>query len=211
MDDSCSSLQRLLLTPEQATAACETWRRFYEQVWLPLHVPDRTAWQQALSFAIQDTREACASSFHFWVLTLRPVVLLVRMTLQWMWQVIWKYIIVKGISQQGVLYVKKAGRRWYQWQRSLTREQLVMELILIVSVVALYYLHRFLQRQTYFQRLSAWVRAKVRVLQLYYDRSKRATAKVRLWCWYYDLLEKRYKYLYFGTDVDPSSFVTVHP
>ncbi|GAX10640.1 hypothetical protein FisN_14Lu154 [Fistulifera solaris] len=178
MDSSCSSLQRLL-TPEQATAACDTWRQFYEQVWLPLHIPTRTVWQQAWWLAVQDTREATASSVHFWMLTLRPFVLFVRMTLQWILQIIWKYVIVKGISQQGVHYVKTAARRWYRWQRSLTREQLVMELVLIVLVLALYYLHRFLQRQTYFQRLSAWVRAKMRVLQLYYDRSKRATAKVR--------------------------------
>lgn len=205
-----SSILERLLSPEQATAACETWQTVYEHVWLPLAVPGASEWNHALRAAVLDSKQAWFSTIQFWFLTLRPLVILIRMGLQWLVQWIWNYVIVKGISQQGVLYVTAAGRHWYKWQRSLTRQQIMLELGVLAFGIALIYLHRWLKRQTYFRRMSAWVRAKGLVLQLYYDRTKRYVAKVR-WSWFGSSKEEEgYGYgrlIVFGCDL--ISFIPV--
>lgn len=128
----------LLISTEQATAACDAFRSAYETVWLPLQVPSATEWKDAL-------RAVVSSTAHFWFLTLRPLAIFVSMGTQWILRLIWKC----GCT---------AGRHFYQWQLSFTRQQIMMEVI--VFAIALFSLYGFLKRQIDidFKNLLVWVR-----------------------------------------------------
>jgi hypothetical protein len=167
-----------LWTPEQADAFRNVSVVFYETVWLPLQVPSWTVWQSSLQHALVDSQEALVSLFSFWFLTLRPVVFFIYMVVQYVSRMFWKYVIVQGFSQQGVQYLTALSRRTWRYQRSLTPREVAIELGIVAGFVALYQIRKVLQRQTYFQRMSAWNRKQVHRVTSSYQRSKQAVSTV---------------------------------
>jgi len=167
-----------LWSEDQAAAAREVFQTLYDQIWLPLQVPSADVWQNALQRAFIDAREAALSLGHFGFITFRPVVLLLYMALHYVSRIVWKYVIVQGISQQGVQYVTAAGRRVYQFQRSLTKEQVLMEVGFLIGLLSLYQLHKFLRRKAYFRRAQAWARRKWDGIRRSYKRSKDSLSMV---------------------------------
>lgn len=169
-------------TPEQAAAFEGVCRTIYEQVWLPLHFPTWGVWKDALQVAASDSRQAASSVSTFLFLTLRPLVLFLYMSSEYIIRLIWKYVIVQGISQQGVQYLVTAGKVLYRYQRSLSRDQIVLEVSVIVGAVLVYQIRQFLQRQTYVQRLTAYVRKQEQRLVESYRRGRESLHQVRC-CW----------------------------
>jgi hypothetical protein len=167
-----------LWTPEQADAFRNASTVFYESVWLPLQVPSWTVWQSSLQHAWADSQEALVSLFSFWLLTLRPVVFFIYMVVQYVLRMFWKYVIVQGMSQQGVQYMTALSRRIWRYQRSLTPREVAIELGILAGFVALYQIRKLLQRQAYFQRIAAFNRKQVHRVTSSYRRSKQAISTV---------------------------------
>lgn len=183
MIDFLNSLSTRIWTPEQADAFEGICRSIYEQVWVPLHVPAFGVWKDALQVAASDLHQAASSVFTFLFITLRPLVLLLYMVIEYIIRFIWKYVIVQGFSQQGVQYLVAGVKALYRHQRSLTREQLAIEVFVIAGAVLLYQIRRFLQRQTYIQRSTAYVRKQAKRLLDSYRQSQKSLSKVSYFYW----------------------------
>ena len=183
-------------TPEQAEAFHKACSTLYETVWLPLQVPDWSVWRDALQHAALDSRQAVVSLGSFFFLTLRPLVVLLLMMLQATARVVWKYVLVQGISQQGVQFLTAAVKGLVRHQQSLTRKQVAVEVGGLVGAVVVYQISKVLQRQTYFRRFAAYVRRLYNRVVSSYQQRKRAVRQVRylgsmvcfstaiLTCWY---------------------------
>jgi len=167
-----------LWTPEQVEAFHQAMNTAYEQIWLPMRVPASSAWKEALRHALVDSQQAWGSVFHFWFLTLRPLVILIGIVAHRVGLWFWKTVIVQGMSQQGVQIVKKFAIRFYEYERTLTKRELAVQAVALVSVVAIYRIRQFWMRQAYFKRLAKWYAGQKKRLSIAYDRHSRNLYKV---------------------------------
>lgn len=125
--------------------------RVYGQLDIPMWDDYSDAFRQSSADMIQ----AFQSSFKFLDLTFRPFLQLIFIVLSALFELLLKQGLIslqKGATQA------KAGTIWfYKFQRSLTKEQLLGETGIVGCAFAIYFLRKWLKRQTYWARATKWI------------------------------------------------------
>jgi hypothetical protein len=187
------NLLQSVWTPEQSAAFSGVCAGIYEQFWAPLHVPDWTAWQEAFKHAAADSHQAAVSLASFFFLSLRPFVLLVYLVMHGVAHVVWKYVLVQGISQQGVQYLTTAAKIFYRHQRSLSERQVAVEVGVVSGAILMYQISKVLYRQAYFRRFTAFVSRQKNLAVRSYWGSRRAVVQVSHFCCKFPHLVVRFR------------------
>jgi len=129
-------------------------------------------WKTAVTRAALDSARAGSSNSTALFLTVQPLVWL----LWWLARllvkdVVYDILICKGIcSERAMRQANYVLMRSLEWQLSLTRQQVALELGLLATVVALVQFYKFLKRRQFWGRVQRRVRAaresvsKVRLL-----------------------------------------------
>ena len=169
-----------LWTAEQAEAFSSACAAAYENLWLPLQVPAWIVWWQALQTSFHDGAVALQSLWQFTFLTCRPVVLASWFIGKWLVRWIWNHILVQGISQRGVQYLTYIAKRWWAWQKSLTVDQVLVEVVCVVGAAAVVQGIRVLRRHAYVQRCLRWVSVRVDRLKRSYRKTRQSVSRVSL-------------------------------
>lgn len=127
-------------------------------LWGRLDVPQWELYREALHTCLIDCGRAAHSSSQLVYLTMRPLCILLWIFLQ----LLWRNLLEHGgrSLQKGAAQAKVAAIWFWKFQRSLTYMQLLGEVILMATFVGLYYLHRWLRKQTYWVRFTKWSRIK---------------------------------------------------
>jgi hypothetical protein len=136
-------------------------------VWHRMDVPTWEVYSPALKECSRDMVVASQSTWKLLVLTLRPLCILIGIILQFLWmvlQILAQHLLAQGwVSLQKGLMQGKAAVIWlYLFQRSLTWQEVLGEVTIGITLVALYYFRKWLQRQTYYDRMQRWYRKKRR-------------------------------------------------
>lgn len=132
-----------------------------------LDIPDRTVYMAAVQAAYRDMVVASSSMATLGYLTTRPLMLL----LFWIGGHVWTmvtflakhllsnvyYSSIKGFGQ-----AKWMATKYWSWQTSLSRRELIMEGSLVLTVSILYLLRKYIQKKKYYERSLGWYRAKKR-------------------------------------------------
>lgn len=155
--DSIVAPHYVWLRQELIPPAVEFWSRLDVPAW-ELY---RAAFQECTADVIQSSK----SSGYFLYLTFRPLAILGWVVLQFFWgvgQVLFRLLLEKGwISlQKGFQQAKIASVWFYRFQCSLSRNEILGEIAVIFVCVGLYYLRKWLKRQTYWKRVVLWCRRK---------------------------------------------------
>ena len=137
---------------ERGKAAVDMLLQSYHQAVTLLEVPSGAEFWQAGSDAGRDGYEAIKSISHFVFLVVRPFVLAFGWTLVTVGRFIWERIIVEGLYKHGLSQTREGAVAFWKFQKSLSREELLLEAAICAVLVALYMLRRWLQRNRYIQR-----------------------------------------------------------
>jgi hypothetical protein len=130
-------------------------------VWSRLDIPAWDEYQPVLRECGVDVWKAGRSTAQLSVLTLRPIAILCWMILEVVWevaQVLFRVLLSQGWIQlkKGLIQLKAAAIWFYHFQMSLSRTEILGEVALVGFAVGLYYLYRWIRRQTYWQRFMKW-------------------------------------------------------
>jgi hypothetical protein len=122
-------------------------------------------WQASAFIASRDMLRAMNSSATLLYWTLRPMVMLGSLFTQWSmiaaYVLLYEWILVRGLfSPTAIQHMKNLLVKAVQWQRARTPRQVALEILVLVSAVALYKLVRFLQRRRYLQSMQGWIRQR---------------------------------------------------
>lgn len=100
-------------------------------------------------------------------LTLRPVLLGLYAFLSKAWNGFYEFVVIRLIcSPTTIRNVKFFVKRVIQWQMNRTKQEIAMEVAILSSMAAIYFLIRFLNRQRYLERSKLWISRKRRLVQL---------------------------------------------
>jgi hypothetical protein len=143
-------------------------------VWHRLDIPSWDVYQPVLHDCAVDVWKAGQSTAQLSVLTLRPIAILCWTILELIWevaQVLFRILLSQGWIQlkKGMIQLKAAAIWFYHFQMSLSRMEILGEVALVGIAIGLYYLYKWIRRQTYWQRFMKW----------YADKKQRAI-EVRL-------------------------------
>lgn len=134
-------------------------------VWHRLDVPSWDIYHPVLQECVSDIWKAGQSTAHLSYLTLRPLAILFMMLMEGLWEI--AKVLFSVLLSQGWVHIKKgmvqlkAAAIWfYHFQMSLSRMELLGEVVLIGTMVGLYYAYKWLRRQTYWQRFMQWYSEK---------------------------------------------------
>lgn len=182
---------RLMQLYYAGEAQCVAWGQ-------RLALPEFSEWQQAGQSAWNDTRQALASLGHFFFITFRPLCILLSVVShavsQWMWRYVLRpfyFQVLVPYSQlfyekvllvayrNGLSQAKEYSIRFWQWQTTRTREELLMEAGVISSLVIVMIVMRWLQRQRYLTRITLWYQAQKRCAMAWYRKQKNKAIQVR--------------------------------
>jgi hypothetical protein len=103
-----------------------------------------------------DWLNAIKSTSHLLYLTIRP---LVYMLVDFV-AALFHYVFVQGVYHHGLHHLHALLRVYWNWQSSLTRQQVYLEVSCIIVLLALHQLYKFLERQTYTKRVREWYSLK---------------------------------------------------
>ena len=154
---------------ERGRALVEQVIRTSLQVAEYLEIPSSVEVWTAGGDAWRDGVEAAKSLSHFLFLVGRPFAVAtwwICVTVGWF---VWEHIIVNGLYNHGLSQTKEGALALWRFQRSLSREGLIIEGAVFASLVALYLLRRWLRRNRYIERARNMA-----------DRQFRQASKVRL-------------------------------
>jgi hypothetical protein len=134
-------------------------------VWLRLDVPQWKVYQPAFQQCASDVWNASQSSAQLAYLTFRPLAVLCWMILEILWhiaQVLFRVLLSQGWIQlqRGLLQLKEGSIWFYHFQMSLSRIELLGEMVLVWTLIGLFYFYKWVRRQTYWQRLLKWCTLK---------------------------------------------------
>jgi len=132
-----------------------------------LQIPGWTEYQSSLQAALSHNYQALGSSCQLLYLTCRPILLLIYFILYQVLFVVWKYVVVQGLYEHGLSQTRDGLMSFWQFQRSLTREQLMGEIVVLLCSVGVYKAWQKWRRQTYYRRFVVW-----------YDHKQRQIIKV---------------------------------
>ena len=123
-----------------------------------LELPAWDSYSNAMANCANDAIAAAGSSYRLGYLTLKPVLILCWMVLGW----VWKFVLEHGGNslKTGAIHFRSACVHFYLFQRSLNGTQLLGEACLVAVCVGLFYLRKWLQRQTYWAKLVRSYRDK---------------------------------------------------
>jgi hypothetical protein len=123
-----------------------------------LDVPEWNVYSIALRDSWNDIYRATISTTHLLYLTFRPLCILLYILLQ----NVWKFVLEHGGKslQKGFVQLKYASIRFWEFQRSLTYQQVLGEIALVATFVGMYFLYRWLKRQSYYSRVIKYIRVK---------------------------------------------------
>jgi hypothetical protein len=142
------------------------------EVWHRLDLPAWEIYSVAVRECASDVIQSTQSTGTVLYLTLRPFAILLWMLFQLschVGQILFQLLLEKGwISlQKGAMQAKSAIVWFYLFQRSLSRTEVLGELGIGATMVLLYYLRRWFQRQTYVARATRVFKQKKRqILQV---------------------------------------------
>ena len=150
-------------------------------LWERLNVPSWDVYKVALTECFSDAMQASQSTWKLFYLTIRPFAILLWVFFEFMLgigRIFFRLLLEKGwISLQKGTRQAKTGIIWfYHFQRSLSRTQLLGEAGIIAACILIYYLRKWLKRQTYVARATEWCKKqKKKLLQVRRDamQSKR--------------------------------------
>jgi hypothetical protein len=122
-------------------------------------------WQASAVFASQDMLRAMHSSGALMYWTLRPMVMFGSLFARWSmiaaYVLMYEWILVRGLfSPAAIQHMKNLTAKAVQWQLARTPRQVALEILVLVSTVALYKLVKFLQRRRYLQSIQGWIRRR---------------------------------------------------
>ena len=142
----------------------ELWPRAIA-TWHRLDVPSWDIYHPALQQCVSDIWKASQSTAELSYLTLRPFAILFMMLMEGLWEI--AKVLFRVLLSQGWIHIKKgmiqlkAAAIWfYHFQTSLSRMELLGEVVLIGTLVGFYYAYKWLRRQTYWQRFTRWYSEK---------------------------------------------------
>ena len=146
------------------------------EVAIRLKLPAWDLYRDAWAVCTRDIVKASSSVYHLSYLTLKPVAIL-------LWILIgqfWKFVLEHGgrSLHAGAIHLKLACIHFYRFQMSLNKTQLFGEASFVLVCVGLYYLRRWLLKQTYYARLVDWTNAKKRRLIKSYTDTVHQIAEV---------------------------------
>mmetsp|Transcript_1012 Transcript_1012/g.1489 ORF Transcript_1012/g.1489 Transcript_1012/m.1489 type:complete len:843 (-) Transcript_1012:30-2558(-) len=155
----------------------DTLRTFVLDGWEYLQVPSfdeyTEAWKNTLWFSWKALYSIGLLAF----LIVRPWWLLMRATVQYLWtNLLWNVLLKKSVLQ-----LRYGLTVAIQFQLSLTKRQVVLEIIGLGICVLLYLLRRYIQKQAYVQRLKRWYTTKQRRLLKSYRATVDRISKTSLW------------------------------
>jgi hypothetical protein len=148
-----------------------------------LDIPEWSLYRAAVQECAADFLQSSQSTGKVWYLTMKPIAILVWVFLQFLLeigQILFQLFLEQGwISfKKGLRQAKAASVWFYGFQRSLSRTEVLGELGIVVLCVVLYYLRRWLKRQTYWARATKYYREKKRkAVQVRRKTRKRAMMK----------------------------------
>ena len=134
-------------------------------VWQRLDVPSWKVYQPAFHQCASDVWKASQSSAQLGYLIFRPVAILCWMILEILWdivQVLFRVLLSQGWIQlqRGLLQLKEGSIWFYHFQMSLSRIELLGEMVLVGTLIGLFYFYKWLKSQTYWQRIVKWYTLK---------------------------------------------------
>uniref|UniRef100_A0A7S2Y997 Uncharacterized protein n=1 Tax=Entomoneis paludosa TaxID=265537 RepID=A0A7S2Y997_9STRA len=139
-----------------------------------LHVPGGKDVLVAGQAAMEDAVQATQSTSYLLFLVGQPIARSMAWLIYWLALFIWKFIVVEGIYNHGLSQAKEIMVRYWAWQSSLTKEQLLIEACVFLAIAGLYRLHLFLKRHKYLHKFSVWFDVQKRQwTKAYYKAVKR--------------------------------------
>jgi hypothetical protein len=135
--------------------------------WGRLDVPAWDIYSEAAQTCGHDFIQSSQSTLRLLYLTFRPIAILSWILFQVLLdvgKVLFRHLLEKGwISlKKGALQVKAGSIWFYHLQRSLSRMEILGEFGVVAGCVLLYYLRKWLKRQTYVTRATKWCQQKKR-------------------------------------------------
>mmetsp|Transcript_26845 Transcript_26845/g.58891 ORF Transcript_26845/g.58891 Transcript_26845/m.58891 type:complete len:661 (+) Transcript_26845:488-2470(+) len=155
---------------------------WYQNALLRLEIQEWAVYQTALHASAMDSWKALVSTYQIWYLILRPFAILSWIVVQHAGRFLGEH---GGKSLQSLaIQTKNFAIWWIHFQLSLNRTQLLGEAGLVGLFVGLYFLRKWLQKQTYWARVVSWYKAKKRVAiqstTNYFDKLARASKMLAL-------------------------------
>lgn len=136
----------------------------------PESVESFYVWKASGGAAVVDGYVAFRSGSFFLYLTAKPIVVGFYLAVSFVFGLFYEYVLIRGVlSPAAIAQLKRLFWKIIHWQLSLSKEQVALELLCIVVIVAVRMLLGFLQRRRYLRKVKLWIR-----------RKKRQVAKVRL-------------------------------
>ncbi|CAJ1955225.1 unnamed protein product [Cylindrotheca closterium] len=148
------------------------------QVYGQLDIPFWDDYSESFHQSSTDVIQAFQSSFKFLDLTFRPFLQLLFIIFSGLFEVLLKQGLIslqKGSTQA------KAGTIWfYNFQRSLTKEQVLGEIGIVGFFFGIYFLRKWLKRQTYWARATKWFSNQKKKVKKSYTNAVKRLSKVSL-------------------------------
>lgn len=120
-----------------------------------LDIPFWDDYTESFHHCASDLIKAFQSSSTFLVLTFRPLLQLLFIILRGLFELLLKNGLIS--LQKGSKQVKTGMIWFYNFQRSLSKEQVLGEIGIVVCIMGIYYLRKWLKRQTYWARATKCV------------------------------------------------------
>lgn len=163
-------IPRMSSTPQQcrllAGQLADAWHDFL----VYLDLPSTSLYWKSCRTAYADVRVATMSVWNLGYLTLKPLVLILWLFLQYLWrllQFLSKHLFHHAYesAKKGAVQLKWAIQEFWKWQSARSNAEIAVELAVIVALIGLYALRRYIEQRKYVQRLKSWYRRKKRIVK----------------------------------------------
>jgi hypothetical protein len=144
----------------------QAWRDFL----LYLDLPSASLYWNSCQTAFRDVKVAASSLFTLGYLTFKPILLILWLVFQNVWklaQFLAKHLFHQAYisAKKGAIQAKWACREFQKWQSSLSNGQVMIEISILLTLIGLYLLRRYIEKQNYVRRLKTYYRRKKRVIK----------------------------------------------
>ena len=141
-----------------------------------LELPAWNLYRDAWAICTRDVLQASSSVYNLSYLTLKPILLLVWILLGHLW----RFLLEHGgrSLHKAAIHLKMASIHFYRFQISLNKTQILGEAALLAMCVGLYYLRKWLLKQTYWAKFQKWYKLQKRKTIRSYTNTVHKIAKV---------------------------------
>ena len=163
-------LPKVSSTPEQcrllAARAADAWRDFL----VYLDLSSTAVYWNSCRTAYNDVRVATSSVGALAYLTLKPIVLIIWLVLQYLWkllQFLSKQLFYHAYesAKKGWTQLKWGTKEFVKWQGSLSKKAAAVEICIMAALIGCYMLRRYIAKRKYVQRVNSWSRRKKRLVK----------------------------------------------